>query len=78
MRTMKPMVVPLMVIVVGLAWLLNTLGVLPEIDWMGLEDAEAAELANVGSLAQPVSKPFWLGLLAVLATIGIVVYLQLV
>lgn len=51
---------------------------LPEIDWMGLEDAEAAELANIGSLAQPVSKLFWLGVAAVVATIGIVVYLQLV
>ncbi len=50
---------------------------LPEIDWMGLEDADAAELEKIGSLAQPVSKLFWLGVLAIVATIGVVVYLQL-
>lgn len=42
-----------------------------------LEDAEAAELEAIGSLAQPVSKLFWLGVLAVVATLGIVIYLQL-
>lgn len=47
---------------------------LPEIDWMGIEDAEAAELAAIGSLAKPVSKVFVIGVIGLLAAIGVVVY----